>query len=196
MSTGFNKKDYPVEIKITHHLHWLSMVFLIISGFYIHAPFDEGLMKTMRYIHFVFMYILAFTWLFRLYYALFGRKKDFADFLPSSENRGKLMPMIRYYLFLESKHPLTARYNPLQKATYNFWFLLLILQGFTGFALYKPALTIFSGAVSFAGLYWIRFFHYIFMWLFIATAAVHIYLSFVEDFKSFKLMFSLKKRSF
>lgn len=188
------KHDHAPAVKFTHHVHWITMIALAVSGYYIHAPFAEGLMGTMRYIHFVAMYVLAFTWAFRFYYALFGARRDIRDFMPEKENRGKLLEIIKYYLFLRKTHPVTGRYNPLQKSTYVFWFFLIILQGLTGFGLYWPQSALFGWVVElFNGLRNLRMVHYLIMWVFVVTTGIHVYLTLAEDFSAFRMMFLGKK---
>lgn len=181
--------------KILHHIHLTSMVLLVVSGFYIHKPWAPGMMGTMRYLHFVSMYVLAFTWIARLYYALFGEERDINRFLPEKKNKGKLVKIIRYYLFIDKYHPETAVYNPLQKMTYVFWFFLLIIQGVTGFALYWPDSTYFGWVNTFlGGLAVTRMVHYLIMWVFIITVGIHLYLTLVENIASLKEMFFLGRR--
>jgi Ni/Fe-hydrogenase 1 B-type cytochrome subunit len=194
VQSGHTEYDHPLAVKITHHTHWISMVALVVSGLYIHYPWAGGLMDPMRYIHFVAMYVLAATFVVRIYYALFGTHRDISLFLPQKENKGTLFKMIKYYLFIQKEHPATAKFNPLQKATYNLWSLLLVLQGLTGFALYWPQSAYFEWFVNLSGgLPTVRLLHFAIMWLFIVTSLIHVYLTFAEDFASFKLMFFLRK---
>jgi Ni/Fe-hydrogenase 1 B-type cytochrome subunit len=184
------KKEHPWQARVMHYIHWISMVVLVVSGFYIHFPWTSGYMAEMRYLHFLFMYILAFNWVVRVYWAIFGSERDIRNFLPEEANRGKLLPLIRYYLFLEEKHPRTAKYNPLQKMTYVFWFFLVFLQGLTGFSLYWPGFPLFASFNQWVGgLAVMRSIHYLIMWVFLVTVALHIYLSLAEDFRSFLNMF-------
>lgn len=187
-------KEHPAAVKLTHHIHWIAMIVLGVSGYYIHSPWSGFEMNSMRYIHFIAMYVLLFAWLFRIYYLFFGKDADMRDFLPEKENRGKLIPMIAYYTFFRKTHPGTGRYNPLQKTTYICWFFLLIIQGITGFALYVPSYPLFSWVITLlGGLRMVRLVHYLILWLFIITIAIHVYLTFAEDLESFKVMFLGKK---
>jgi len=162
----------------------------MVSGFYLHSPWTLGYMGEMRYLHFLSMYILGFNWIIRIYWAIFGSEGDIKNFLPEEENRGKLLPLIKYYLFLEKKLPKTSKYNPLQKMTYFFWFWLMFLQGLTGFLLYCPSLISFTFLNQLVGsLLVVRSVHYLIMWIFISTIAFHVYLSLVEDFPAFLNMF-------
>lgn len=183
-----------------HWVHLVSMVVLIFTGFYIHMPFFAGAMGVMRNLHFVFMFVLIFTALARVYWAFFGagsatsasrrRIRDYKFFGPQAENRGQLWQTLKYYLFLRKTHPATGKYNPLQKITYVFWVPLIVVQAITGFALWTPTagfylpLTYALGGVSY-----MRVYHYLIMWVFLVTVAIHIYLSLAEAFWEFPLMF-------
>lgn len=188
------EKEHTMTARIFHYLHWIAMALLGISGIYIHRPFAPNLMGVMRYIHFVSMYVLIYVWIARLYWAIFGTPRDILKFLPQKENRGKLMPIISYYLFIKKEHPKTAEYNPLQKTTYGSWLLLVLCQAFTGFALYWPNSSYFSWLTNaVGGLGMVRTIHYLTMWLFIITVAIHIYLSLAEDFAAFLNIFFAAK---
>jgi Ni/Fe-hydrogenase 1 B-type cytochrome subunit len=176
--------------RVMHYIHWICMVLLAVSGFYIHRPFTPGLMGTMRTIHFIAMYIVGFNLIARIYWAIFGTHGDIRRFLPEKENKGKLVPIVAYYLFLRREHPVTAKYNTLQKTTYNFWALLLVLQGITGFSLYWPHLSLFAALNNWVGgLLVMKMIHYLIMWVFIITTAIHVYLSLAEEFAQFLDMF-------
>jgi Ni/Fe-hydrogenase 1 B-type cytochrome subunit len=189
---AYTKADHPAPARIMHHLNLVAMVLLAITGFYIHKPnFPIGVSMTVaRSAHFIAGFVLALNLLYRFYWAIFGGPRDIKEFLPQKENRGKLFPQLFYYAFLRKTHPKTAKYNPLQKMTYNFWFVLIIFQALTGFALFwktNPTAVAFMDALG--GMLMVRFLHYMSMWVFIVTVMIHAYLVIFEDFKSFMLMF-------
>jgi Ni/Fe-hydrogenase 1 B-type cytochrome subunit len=183
-----------------HWAHLAAMAVLLISGWYINSPFFKGGMGLMRYSHFIAMYIVILVLVVRVYWAFLGSSGDFHNFAPhQTENRGKLIPTISYYLFIRKNHPETGKYNPLQKTTYMFWPVLIILQALTGFALYTG--NIFGLPFLHApdamgwlvdlcgGLANVRIIHYLIMWVFILTVGVHIYLTLAEDIREFGPMF-------
>lgn len=189
---AYTKADHPAPARLMHTLNLLAIVVLAITGFYIHKPnFPIGVSMTVaRSAHFIAGFVLILNLIFRFYWSIFGGPRDIRDFLPTRENRGKLFPMVSYYLFLRKTQPRTGKYNPLQKSTYNFWFFLIIFQALTGFSLYwktNPAWVSFIDALG--GLLMVRFLHYMTMWVFIVTVMIHVYLVIFEDFKSFMLMF-------
>lgn len=190
------EEHHPWPARLMHWIHLICMVLLIISGFYIHRPFAPGWMGLMRTVHFFAMYAIGLNLIVRIYWALFGVKGDIKHFLPEKGNKGKLLPIALYYLFLKKFHPRTAKYNPLQKITYNFWVFLLLFQGLTGMALYWPQLSLFSSLnYLVGGLMTMRMIHYLVMWVFIITVAIHVYLSLAEDIGQFFYMFFGKEVS-
>ncbi len=187
-------KHHPWPTRLTHILHIVSMIALVVTGLVIGRSVGwlqlDGLMGELRYVHFVAMYVLTVTFFARIYWAFFGRDADFREFLPQSENRGKFLAILRYYQFLKREHPVTAKYNPLQKMTYILWGVLLVIQGLTGFALYWPDVPLFAWlSPLLGGLMVIRIIHSAVMWAFLVTVAIHVYLVFVEDFANLRTMF-------
>ncbi|NOY86946.1 MAG: hypothetical protein GXP52_06560 [Deltaproteobacteria bacterium] len=187
------KADHPVPARAMHLVHLLSMIALIATGFFIYKPNFSLLglsMHTARVIHFYAGFIIVLNLAARFYWSIFGAARDIGDFLPRKENRGKFFQLLAYYTFMRRSRPTTAKYNTLQKSTYVFWFLLLIFQAITGFALLwnmKPGWASLVDSVG--GLNNMHMIHYLTMWVFIVTTMVHVYLVLFEDFKSCKLMF-------
>lgn len=183
-----------------HWVHLIAMVVLVFTGFFIHRPFFVAAMSTMRNLHFTFMFVLILTAIVRVYWAFLGggsaapgsraKVRDYRFFGVQKENRGQLFQTLKYYLFLRKTHPPTAKYNPLQKATYMVWLLLIAVQALTGFALWTPT----AGALqpltyALGGVQYVREYHYLIMWLFLITVAIHVYLSLAEAIWQFPLMF-------
>jgi len=201
MSTArTTRQEHPWPAIMMHWLHLLSIAVLTYTGFYIHRPFGPGSMDLMRTLHFIFMFVVIFVAVARVYWAFMGggsakpgsrrRIRDYRHFGVSEENKGQALQTVKYYLFLRKTHPRSAKYNTLQKGTYMFWLLLIALQAITGFAIWS------NSAAGLAGLtYWVggpivmRMIHYLIMWLFLITTAVHIYLSAAEAWRQLPLMF-------
>lgn len=197
------REEHPLPAVIMHYLHLISIIVLTFTGFYIHDPFFPGFMGTARALHFVFMFILILTALVRVYWAFFGRgtaptgsrerDRDYRFFGPQKENRGTLVGTIKYYTFLQRETPHVRKYNTLQKGTYVFWLLLIVLQAVTGFAIWTPTMNFFLPMTyALGGLNWMRGFHYLIMWLFIITTLIHIYLA-VMHFDEFLMMFGWRE---
>jgi Ni/Fe-hydrogenase 1 B-type cytochrome subunit len=196
---------------LLHWTHLLSMLVLGFTGFFIHSPFLPLRMDVMRELHFVAMYVVLIALAARVWYAFAGRSavrketreldRDYRNFAPQPENRGQLIETVRYYLFLRPTHPRSGKYNPLQKSAYLAIGGLLLLQAYTGFALYGPAQTsgigpFFAvGTALVGGLMAMREIHYFIMWGFILITLVHVYLSVAEDAASVPLMFFWRERA-
>lgn len=200
MAHATTREEHPWPAITMHWAHLLSIGVLTFTGFYIHMPFFAGGMGLMRNLHFVFMFVVGAVALARVYWAFLGsgsssqgsrrKVRDYRHFGYEEANKGKTWETIKYYLFLRKSHPVGGKYNPLQKGTYLVWLLMIVLQGVTGFALWTPTAALFGPlTVAVGGLGAMRALHYLIMWLFIATTALHIYLSLAEAPWQFPLMF-------
>ncbi len=182
------EERHPMALVLMHWIHLISMGLLLLSGLYIHYVFWPGWMGTMRQIHFITMYVLIFVVVIRGYWAIFGGR-DIGNFFVQKENKGQFLEILKYYAFIRKTHPKTAKFNPMQKITYNFWALLLVLQALTGFSLYWPQISIFATLNAWVGgLVVMRMIHFLITWIFIATVGVHVYMGLAEDFAQFPSM--------
>lgn len=180
-------EEHPGWARVLHLLHLVSMFVLIITGFYISDPIIPGLMGVMRGGHLFFMWVLIITAIVRFIWAFVGRSAplgsrdtipDYKFFGPQRENRGTLGGTIAYYTFMRREAPEVYKYNGLQKGTYIFWLFLIIAQAITGLALWSTTENVFQPLTyAVGGPIMMRTIHYIIMWLFILTTAIHIYLS-------------------
>ena len=178
--------------RIVHWMIVLAVAVLTLTGFYIHWPFIEGgapggvdVMAWMRFAHFVAAYALILGLVVRVYLAFASRfDADWRDFGPW-RNLRNIPDMVGYYLFLKPSHKEYRRYNPLQALTYLFWLFLILFLAFTGFALYRGKIFgILSAPDAFAwvntllgGESYTRIWHYLAMWAFLITVAVHVYMA-------------------
>lgn len=205
------EREFRYEWNWTYRIdHWvrvLSIAVLIVTGFYIHWPFAQGkaggfLMSWMRFSHFVSAYIFILGLIVRIYLAFNSRfDSDWRDF-GIIRNIRNIPDILGYYLFLRGTHKEYRRYNPLQALTYLFWVLLIIFMAFTGFSLYQGRV---FGVVRapgsflwvlnlFGGESYTRIWHFMGMWVFLITVAVHVYMaalaSWVRKDHTFRSMFS------
>lgn len=182
--------EHPVETRMYHWLHLISILILIFTGFFIHYPFFKGSMATMRFLHFVSMYVLIFTFIIRLSYAFLSRRRDFRNFGLGLKTWKLLPGQLMYYLFLKKEPPEGVEgFNPPQRLAYVFFAPLIVVQAITGFALYTPTMKYFTWFTAWAGgLEMVRVWHFCIMWVFILVLAIHVYLSLFEDFGQFKYM--------
>lgn len=182
--------------KLLHHTHMFMMILLAISGMYIRFPFFDGGRIAMRWVHYVAMIVVTVNLLWRLWYAFASRHKDWREFAITREDAKTALGVILYYTYISNSKPhVPAKYNVMQKFSYQFFLVLMVLQIFTGFSLvvapfifgYSPRdlligwwLGSLVGSTDLAGWY-ARIAHYIINWLFIIMTTVHVYLSATED---------------
>ena len=194
------REEHPLPAIIMHWIHLVSTAVLIVTGFLIATPLLGESLTLNRTFHLIFAWILIATGVVRIYWAFFGsgsaplheryKIPDYKFFFPQKENRGKVVQMIEYYLFLRRYHPITAKYNPLQKGAYVFLVVLILIQMLTGFAMWTPtAPTLLPVTYFLGGPVVVRNIHYFVMWGFIVITAIHIYLVLVESVKELPLMF-------
>jgi Ni/Fe-hydrogenase 1 B-type cytochrome subunit len=190
------KHEYEYAWNLTYRLdHWirvLALAVLTITGFYIHWPFlpagepgGVGIMAWMRFAHFVSAYIFILGLVVRLYLAFMSTfDADWRDF-GIGRNLRNVPDILLYYVFLKKTHKEYRRYNPLQAFTYLFWVFLVLFMAFTGFALYKGKVFGLIQAQDYFG--WVnlllggesytRIWHFLGMWVFLITVAIHIYMA-------------------
>jgi Ni/Fe-hydrogenase 1 B-type cytochrome subunit len=207
MAHGEYREMHPWPYVVSHWTHLVSMFVLGFTGFFIHYPFLAVSMGLIRTLHFIFMYIVLVALVWRVYFAFFGftavnkssrvRVRDIHNFIPQEENRHQLIETGKYYLFIRKTHPISGKYNPLQKLAYAALGGLLLVQAYTGFAMYGPTMNssfwgpIFDWSVTngMVSLMFIRMIHFFVMWVFILITMIHVYLSVAEDITSMPLMF-------
>jgi Ni/Fe-hydrogenase 1 B-type cytochrome subunit len=190
------EREYVYTWSRTERLvHWvvaLAVAVLTLTGFYIHWPFIEGgapggvdVMAWMRFSHFVAAYALILGLVVRVYLAFASRfAANWRDF-SLGRNLRSVPDILGYYLFLKPSHKEYRRYNPLQALTYLFWLFLTMFLALTGFALYRGKIFgILSAPDAFAwvntllgGESYTRIWHYLAMWVFLITVAVHVYMA-------------------
>jgi Ni/Fe-hydrogenase 1 B-type cytochrome subunit len=193
-------KEWSIAIRLNHWLMALSILVLIVTGFYIADPFtvfagdtnDKFIMGYARYVHLLAGFSLTFLFLWRVYLAFFSRfHADWKDFFAWTDF-GNFWTQIKFYTFLSEKRPKhTHLYGPLQSLAYGGLLLMLLVFVVTGLILagaeYHAGFT--ALAYTFVrpiqnllgGLAVVRWIHHIFTWLVIVFVVVHIYMAFWYD---------------
>lgn len=189
------EREYTYAWSLTGRInHWvivLAVAVLALTGFYIHWPFLAGgapggvdVMAWMRFSHFVAAYALVLGLIVRAYLAFASVfDADWRDF-GLWRNLSNVPDILGYYLFLKSSHKEYRRYNPLQALTYLFWVFLVLFLTLTGFALYRGRVFgLLPAAESFrwvntllGGESYTRVWHFLAMWVFLITVAIHVYM--------------------
>jgi Ni/Fe-hydrogenase 1 B-type cytochrome subunit len=194
------REEHPLPAVLMHWAHLISFFVLVATGILIHRPSAAVAMDAVRTAHFIAMFVFMATFIVRVYWAFLGRGSantgsrvrvpDWRHFAPERSNSGTLWPTVKYYVFIRKTRPFTAKYNPLQKATYALFIPLgVVVMALTGFTLYGPTVEYmlwFSTLVG--GFESVRSIHYFTMWLMIAFVMIHLYLVVFEDLREGTLM--------
>ena len=191
-----NTSRHPIAFRILHEVIIVSVILLIITGFYIHRPFVGGagfLMSMTRGVHFFFAAVLIIAVIVRLISMFVGKNRDWSSFILTWSDIVALPRMMGYYLYLCKEPVVTKKYNPLQMLAYFWAFILVIIQILTGFALNYPdgpmgwlTYGVFNNEIA------VRIAHFIVTWLFVIFIMVHVYLTIREKFSEIKEMHLLK----
>ena len=189
--------EFAASYRWQHWIRALSIVVLIVTGFYIAVPFltpavnadpTNFMQALVRTWHIIFGFVLISVIIFKSYLFIFGRKNS----MERKAIKDVLNPMIwikqiGYYLLI-SKHPkLSGVYNPIQfmayVTLYAMVFTLIITglimyvhdfhQGLGGF-LYDPMKSI---EVMMGGLANVRVIHHILTWGIMLFVLGHVYMA-------------------
>lgn len=187
-------------VRITHWINFFCIIVLSFTGYYIHNPFISApqatqafVMGNIRYIHYLTGVIFAVSLIIRLFWLFVGnRYSSWHSFLNplNKEDRSTFFAYLRYYTFTGKKVPHTLGHNPVALLAYIVLFTLFILQVFSGLALWAQAdpnsvLYATTGWIfPLLSNQWVRFFHYLVMFLIGGFVINHIYSAVLFDFKS------------
>jgi Ni/Fe-hydrogenase 1 B-type cytochrome subunit len=192
-----NEQRHPMSFRILHELIMVSILLLIITGFYIHRPFVGGggfLMSLMRGVHSFFAIVLIITTIARVVAMFVGKDRDWRSFIPNGADFKLLPKTINYYAYIGKEPELKKKYNPLQMISYCVVFIFIVFQILSGIALKYP-----DGAFSWFNYGWLnneietRMAHFVVMWLLIMFLMIHVYLTIREKFSEIKEMHLLSR---
>jgi len=215
MSHNIYREQHPLVFVITHWINLLAMVFLTLSGFYIHFPIFAGGMGVARGTHFFWMFVLLINLILRIVLAFVVKDSivqntrevdlDIKNWLPQKENRHQLIPWLQYYLFMKKDHPISAKYGVLQKIAYIATVPITLIAAYTGFALWGPTSDwgfFLAGTTWVASLFNagggadpmpIRILHYWMMWVILIFTFAHVYLASIYGFAPLRIIFAWKE---
>ncbi len=185
-------------IRIIHWVNFFCIIILSATGYYIHDPFivagrHSYLMGEVRTVHYIIGVLFTVSVLGRLFWWLTG---DYYATYKASPNplnkkdRDTFFTFIKYYTFLGKDTPHILGHNPVAFVAYTVLFGLFFLQIFSGFALWGQAnpngvlYALTGGIFPLISNQWIRFYHYILMFLIAGFVINHIYSVVLFDFKS------------
>jgi len=189
-------------LRISHWINFLCIIILSFTGYYIHNPFISAppstsayVMGMTRYIHYLTGIIFTISLLLRILWLLVGNRYSNWRCLKSLNPFDKyaryvFISYIRYYTFTGKKTPHTLGHNPVALIAYIVIFVLFVLQVFTGFALWSQAnpnglmYSLTGWIFPLVSNQWLRFFHYLVMFLIGGFFINHIYSAVLFDFKT------------
>jgi Ni/Fe-hydrogenase 1 B-type cytochrome subunit len=193
MATYERHYCWSVLLRLFHWMFALSIVFLVVTGFYINNPWTNTMiegttsfpMAMMRYIHFISAYVLSSAALIRLFLYIFGNAQErIWDILPiTKRNLNNLKMTLLQYSYISSKHDERLGHNILAGLSYLLTFIAALLMIVSGFFLLYPESAFWAkwGLVLFGSQQFARFLHHLVMWWFMIFAVIHVYLCIWND---------------
>ncbi|MDI6793190.1 MAG: Ni/Fe-hydrogenase, b-type cytochrome subunit [bacterium] len=188
------KREYvwQAPVRFFHWINALAILALVLTGCYIANPITLNwgeasrsyVMGTVRFIHFTVAYVFLFNLLFRFYWAFVGNEHArWSALLPLSRRQLRdIVNQMLYYLLIRRESPHYAGHNPLAALSHVGLFVILIVQVFTGFALYSEAKpggfygAPFGWVLGLLGNQGARLLHHFIMWLVGVFFLIHMYL--------------------
>lgn len=192
------KYVWQIPVRLFHWINALSLLALTLTGFYIAGPVTLAwgeahrsyVMGTVRFVHFVAAFVLLFNLVFRFYWAFVGNEyARWSGLLPVGRRARDLVHQTLYYLLIRREPPHYLGHNPLAGLSYIVLFIMLIVQGLTGFALYSEVnpggfySTLFGWVLGLLGNQGARFLHHILMWLIGVFFLIHLYIAIYIDLR-------------
>lgn len=185
--------EFPV--RFTHWVNFLALLALSITGLYVASPFIEAvstrqyIMGWMRFIHFVFGYVLLMSMIIRIYWMFAGnRYASWRVLVPLTRQQWQdMVGCGKFYLFITRKPPYCVGHSAMAAVTYLIVFLIFIFEIFTGFALYSQGnpgffTTLLGGwLLSLMHVQTVRFWHHFVMYFLLAFTLVHVYIGWYLD---------------
>jgi len=188
---------WDLPVRSFHWVHVVSMIALAFTGYYIGHPFiivpsetaHTYLMGWMRYLHFIFAFALALSFLVRVYWLFVGSQyASWRDWIPASrERRAFLWKQFKYYIFLTRERPHYLGHNPQAGLSYAALGVMMLIQGIIGFALYAESYSggfwraVFGWLLTLASNQTLRLVHHALMWVFGIFTIIHIYMAVLEE---------------
>jgi len=190
------QKCWSILLRLYHWAFALSIIFLVVTGFYINSPWTNTMiegsasfpMAWMRYIHFVAGYVFTAAVLARIFLYIFGNAQErITDALPvTGRNIRNMIKTLLLYSYVSDEHDERLGHNVLAGTTYLITIIVAIFQLISGFYMLFPEAAFWQGwGVSiFGSQQEARFIHHMLMWWFILFVVVHLYFAVWNDIKS------------
>lgn len=188
---------WSILLRLYHWAFASSIIALVITGFYIHAPWSQTTLEGrylypmlyMRNIHGLAGYLFTAAVLVRVFLLLFGNRHErIWDFLPvTPRNIKNVGSTLSSYLYLSNQHEEDRLgHNVVAGTTYTVTFIVALFQAASGFFLRLPESPFWQGlgTTLFGSQQQARFIHHLLMWYFILFVVVHLYLVVWNDLKN------------
>ncbi len=196
---------YEAPMRLWHWINAFSILALAVTGYLIGSPlpsvggeaYDNYIMGTIRWIHFVAAYLVIIGFVFRIYWVIVGNTHAREIFLPPLFNMNwwkGVWHEILWYAMLVKEPKKYAGHNPLAVLTMHFAFVWgMVFMIFTGLALYGEGTgpgtwqhSLFSTWIIplFGQSQDVHTWHHMGMWLIICFVIIHIYVAVREDIMS------------
>ena len=189
-------KVWTVAMRLNHWGMALSILVLIITGFYIAEPFsmltgetvDKFFMGYVRFVHILFGIFLTFLFVWRVYLAFFSKfHADWKDFFAFLDWKNTIKQLKFYALISKEPPDHKYLYGPMQSLAYGGLMIMVFLivitglimmgagyhAGFTAIVYYflKPVEDMLGGLAI------VRWIHHILTWAFVLFMVVHVYMA-------------------
>jgi Ni/Fe-hydrogenase 1 B-type cytochrome subunit len=191
---------WQLPIRVIHWASALCILVLIVTGLVMAYPvklfgaeeaYEQYWFGTVRFVHFTSAYLMLLLFIMRVYWGFVGnRYARWKNLIPHTRAQFKsIWLVIKVDVFqTKLKGAIALGHNMLASTAYLIFFLAVIFQVITGFALYESM----SGS-WFAGLFaWVvplmgsdmivRQWHHLATWFFIVFILIHVYLVFYHDY--------------
>ena len=179
--------EWPV--RFAHWIIFTTIVFLSITGYYMHAPFvvphgrTAYVMGTMRFVHLLSGFAFLCAVLIRIVWMFVGNRWSHWDqFIPVTRKRLKdIVETGKYYLFMAWSPTSHIGHNALAGASYAVVYGLALVEILTGLALYSRilgnrVLSFFVGWLPhLVDVQWLREIHFLVMFVFWMFFIHHLY---------------------
>ncbi|MEG6585854.1 Ni/Fe-hydrogenase, b-type cytochrome subunit [Dendrosporobacter sp. 1207_IL3150] len=193
---------FSPAIRIFHWIMVLAIFVLFFTGLYIGDPFFIGTqgteatfaitnifsMEMMRYVHFIFAYLLTVSLILRIYGFIINKGDRLLPHFWTRRYWFGLVDTTLHYLFLRDQHTPYLR-NSLARTGYLFVYIMILLEIVTGFAMYvmiNPnsfAAKVFGPFNHlFINEYNVHIIHHYAAWGIMLFVIVHIYMASRADF--------------
>ncbi|MFN2354066.1 MAG: Ni/Fe-hydrogenase, b-type cytochrome subunit [Desulfopila sp.] len=189
------KKCWSILLRLYHWAFTLSIIFLVVTGFYINTPWTNTMqeysmswpMAWMRYIHFVAGYVFTAAVLVRIFLYIFGNAQErITDVLPiTGRNIRNLYKTLLSYAYISDEQYPRLGHNVLAGLIYIITIVAAVFQLVSGFYLLFPEVANWEviGVSIFSSQQNARFIHHLLMWWFMIFAFIHVYMVIWNDLK-------------